>query len=351
MLRVAVIGVGSMGKNHARVFSELAEIELVGVADTNEELVHAVGRRHGTAAYTDYCQLLHEQHPDAVSIAVPTELHEEIASAAMRQGAHVLIEKPIAATVEAGKRLVNLSLRLDRKMMVGHIVRFNPAILKLKEFLDAGDLGRIYQVTCRRIGPFPARIRDVGVVIDLAPHDLDIMRFLIGTEPESVFAATARRIHTRHEDLMSAIVHFPNQVIGQLEINWLTPTKIREIRVLGERGMFLVNDLTQDLYFYENAKANGDLWQGLESIKGVNEGKLVRYAIKREEPLKLELAAFVKALENGERIPIDGEAGIAALNASLAIVASGIKQRLVNLNEQEKYMNVEPLAAKNGNHV
>jgi UDP-N-acetylglucosamine 3-dehydrogenase len=345
MLRVAVIGVGSMGKNHARIFAELAETDLVGIADMNEELAKYTARRQGTTAYRDYRHLLDELRPDAVSVAVPTALHEEVASAAMRHGAHVLIEKPIADTVDAARRLVNLAHDLDRKLMVGHIVRFNPAIQKLKQLLNAGELGRVFQITCRRTGPFPARIRDVGVVIDLAPHDLDIMRYLLGSDPISIFASTERRIHTEHEDLMVSILRFPNGTIGQLEINWLTPTKVREIRVLGDHGMYLVNDLTQDLYFYENGQANGKLWNGLETIKGVSEGQMVRYAIRREEPLKLELTAFVDTLLSDGRVPVDGEDGIAALRASLAIVESGRNHCKVVLQGESGFVKPEPTPA------
>ena len=182
--------------------------------------------------------------------------------------------------------------------MVGHIVRFNPAIQALKEKLMADELGRIFQILCRRVGPFPARIRDVGVIVDLAPHDIDIMRYLTGAEPTRVFAELEKRVHTEHEDLLLGLLRFENSITGSLEINWLTPTKVREIVVLGERGMFLVNDLTQDLYFYENAEVGGELWPVLGTIRGVSEGQMVRYQLDRYEPLKAELQAFVTAIAN-----------------------------------------------------
>jgi predicted dehydrogenase len=180
MMKVAVIGVGSMGKNHARVFSELPGAELSAVADSDHALARVVGDKHGVHAYSDYRQMLKSE---AVSIAVPTAMHEEVGMAALESGAHVMIEKPIAATIESGKRLIDKAQSIKRQLMIGHIVRFNPAIQALKQKLVAGELGRIFQIFCRRAGPFPARIRDVGVVIDLAPHDLDTMRFLSGREP------------------------------------------------------------------------------------------------------------------------------------------------------------------------
>ena len=238
ILKTAVIGVGSMGKNHARVYSELAEVDLVGVSDANLAIAQSIGTTFGVKAYSDYKELLEKEKPQVVSVAVPTAMHEQVVTDALHAGANVLVEKPIAATIEEGQRLIALAKKLNLKLMVGHIVRFNPAIQELKKRLDAGELGRIYQVFCRRAGPFPARIRDVGVVIDLAPHDVDIIRFLTGMDPIRLYAETEQRIHTDHEDLLLGMLRFPDGITAAVEINWLTPTKIREVLVLGERGMF-----------------------------------------------------------------------------------------------------------------
>lgn len=320
-----------MGRNHARVYTELAEAELLAVADANQDQATSIGEKYGVKGYSDYQQLLEEQKPEAVTIAVPTAMHEEVATKAMQAGAHVMIEKPIASTVEEGERLIALSKELDRKLMVGHIVRFNPAIQALKEKLLADELGRIFQILCRRVGPFPARIRDVGVIVDLAPHDIDIMRYLTGAEPTRVFAELEKRVHTEHEDLLLGLLRFENSITGSLEINWLTPSKVREIVVLGERGMFVVNDLTQDLYFYENAEVGGDLWPVLGTIKGVSEGQMVRYQVHRYEPLKAELQAFVTAVANDRDVPVSGEDGLAALRLALALIESGQHNQVVEV--------------------
>jgi UDP-N-acetylglucosamine 3-dehydrogenase len=215
--------------------------------------------------------------------------------------------------------------------MVGHITRFNPAIRALKEQLDANKLGRIIQIFCRRAGPFPARIRDVGVVVDLAPHDLDIMRFITGLEPLRVYAETERHIHTEHEDLIFALLRFPQGITGALEINWLTPTKLREVLVLGERGLFRVDDLMQDLYFYENSQAKGELDSPLKNIKGVSEGSMTRFALNRVEPLKAELDAFITCVLENQPVPISGEDGLAALKLALALVKSGQDHQVIQV--------------------
>ncbi len=330
-MRVAVIGVGSMGFNHLRVYSELADAQLVGISDVSAERLDSLKSRFAVNTYTDYRELIEKEKPEALSITVPTSDHEQVASFALRAGVHVLVEKPIAATVEEGKRLIALAKEVDRQLMVGHIIRFNPAMQALKARLDAGELGKIFQIFCRRAGPFPARIRDVGVVVDLAPHDVDIMRFLTGLDPIRVFAETERRIHTDHEDMLFGLLRFPQGITAALEINWLTPTKIRETLVLGEKGMFRVDDLLQDLYFYENSLASGELWADIKTIRGVSEGKMIRFDLKRQEPLKAEIQAFLDAVRNGTQVPVTGEDGLKALRLSLALVESGVKHQVIEV--------------------
>lgn len=331
MIKTAVIGVGSIGQHHARIYSQLEGSELVGVADSDLDIAKNIAKRYDVPAYEKYQELLEKEQPEAVTVAVPTIKHERVVLDVLDSGAHVLVEKPIAATLEEGKRLIERAKSLNLQLMVGHIVRFNPATQLLKKKLLAGDLGKIYQIVSRRVGPFPARIRDVGVIIDLAPHDLDLMRFLTDKDPIRVFAETEKRIHTEYEDLVFGILRFPDEVVGTLEINWLTPTKVRETLVLGERGMFRVDDLTQDLYYFENAQANEELWRDLRVIKGVSEGKMVRFSVQRQEPLKVELKAFLQALETGGDVPVSGEDGLAALKIALALIESGQKHQIIKL--------------------
>ena len=331
MIKTAVVGVGSMGQHHARIYDQLDKSKLVGISDLDFNRAKSIADRYDVPAYENYIDLLEKEKPDAVTIAVPTIKHEKVVTDALEAGAHVLVEKPISATIEEGQRLIKKAEDEKKQLMVGHIVRFNPATQLLKEKLQAGELGRIYQIVSRRVGPFPARIRDVGVIVDLAPHDLDLMRFITGKDPVRVFAETEKRIHTDHEDLLTGMLRFPDGIVGILEINWLTPTKVRETLVLGERGMFRVDDLTQDLYYFENAQANDELWRDLRVIKGVSEGQMVRFAIQRQEPLKLELEAFLDALESGDDVPVSGEDGLAALKLALALVESGQKHQIVKV--------------------
>jgi predicted dehydrogenase len=212
--------------------------------------------------------------------------------------------------------------------MVGHIERFNPAVLALKRRLADGQLGRVFQMHARRLGPFPQRIRDVGVVVDLATHDLDIMRYLSCSEATAVYAETKCEVNTANEDLLDGIVRFHDGMLGLLEINWLTPTKIRELCITGERGMFRVDYLTQDLYFFENAQIGDGDWQPLSVLRGgVKEGTMTRFALDKKEPLRSELETFVSAATGQDPGVVTGQDGLEALRLALALIESaGIHQ-------------------------
>lgn len=321
--KAAVIGVGAMGRNHARVYNEMLDVELAAVADLDLPLAQNSVRLYGGRAYTDYRAMLEEVQPTVVSVAVPTQAHCQVTLDALEAGCHVLVEKPIAATLEEGHRMIERAAELRRVLAVGHIERYNPAVIELKRRLEGGALGRIFQIHTRRLGPFPARVRDVGVVIDLATHDLDIMRHLTGKEVRRLYAETEQEIHTAHEDLFSGLVRFEGGVLGVLNINWLTPTKVREITVTGQRGMFLANLLTQDLYFYENEEAGGLDWSHLSLLRGVGEGQMVRLRLHRREPLRAELEAFVAAAQGERGGIVNGEDGLAVLELAQALARSG----------------------------
>ena len=333
MIRVAVIGVGAMGRNHARVYADIPDVELVGLADIDQETVESVARRYGCSAYVNCRRMLEELAPDAVSVAVPTVDHFSVANEALELGIHVLVEKPLSLTIEEGLSLINQAELAGVELMVGHIERFNPAILALKARLARGELGRVFQIDARRQGPFPARIKDVGVVFDLAVHDLDIMRYVTGVEINRVCAETERRIHSSREDLLSALVRLEDGCVGTLIINWLTPTKIRELCVIGERGMFRVDYLTQDLYFFENSAVPSEDWH-LRVLRGVSEGRMIRHVVAKKEPLRVELETFLAAVRGEIASPVTGLDGLYALELARAVVTSGLENRMVDLRQE-----------------
>ncbi len=327
-LRAGVVGLGTMGRNHVRVWDEgIDGVELVAVADPDTAAVQSATAGRRARGFDDPERMFAEEELDLVSIVAPTSLHLPVTLAALRAGANVLVEKPIAATRDEATRMIDAAADAGRMLTVGHIERFNPAIRELRRRLEAGELGRIFQVTATRLGPFPARIRDVGVVVDLAPHDLDIMRYLVGSEPVRLYAETERRIHTEHEDLFNGMMKFANGVVGVLNINWLTPTKQRVLTVTGERGMYVADYIAQDLFFYANPDAAGT-WLN-RGVTSVAEGEMTRRSVQREEPLTVELREFARAVRDGGPPPVDPHDAMVALLLARKMVESALSGEVI----------------------
>lgn len=328
MTRLGLIGLGTMGRNHLRVLSDLPRTELVAVCDADRQAVESVSQAQSVAGYVSWDEMLDRERLDAVIVAVPTRFHCAAAIACLEHGSHVFVEKPIATDLEEGRQIVAAAKSAKRLLAVGHVERFNPAVRELHRRVAGGDAGRLYQFHARRQGPFPARIRDVGVVIDLATHDLDVMDDLAASKVVRVYAETEQRIHTEHEDILNALLKFETGVLGVLQVNWLTPVKIRELSVLGERGLFICNYLSQDLVFVNNADLSAEA-SGDDRPTAVKEGRTVEVPVVRGEPLRLELEAFVEAVRGERAVEVDGEAGLRALHLALALVRSAEESRLL----------------------
>jgi UDP-N-acetylglucosamine 3-dehydrogenase len=330
-LRAAVIGLGSMGANHARVFNDLPGVELAAVADTDPERLERATTGRPIASFEDYRHMLTEVRPDLVSVVVPTKLHRQVALDVIAAGAHLLVEKPLAASIEEAREIAAAAARAGLVLTVGHIERFNPAIQELKRRLDEGQGGRVIQIRARRVGPFPHRIRDVGVIHDLAPHDIDIMRHLLDADVERVYAEAQGRINTDHEDIFAGILHFAAGAVGILDINWLTPMKERSLTVLCEKGMFVVNYAAQTLEFYENFAASAR--EG--AIASVTEGPMTRYLITNREPLRGELESFRDAVLGVHPPIVTAQDGLAALITAEALVTSSREHQPVAVGPVE----------------
>lgn len=327
-LRAGVVGLGMMGRNHVRVWDEAVPgAELVAVADTDAAAVELAVAGRRVRGYDDVARMLAAEELDVLSVVAPTSLHLPIALAALRAGVHVLVEKPIAATRAEALEMIAAAEAAGRMLTVGHIERFNPAIRELRRRIADGELGRVFQVTATRLGPFPARIRDVGVVVDLAPHDLDVMRYLLASEPVRIYAETERKIHTEHEDLLNGVIRFANGALGVLDINWLTPTKKRVLSVTGERGMYVADYITQDLTFYANTDApqtwlNPGARDRGGPVVSVAEGESTRRSIVRREPLAVELEEFARAVRDGGPPPVEPRDAMIALMLAQKMVES-----------------------------
>lgn len=324
MLRAGVIGTGSMGKNHVRVYAELPNVELVCIADPQSDLSF-FEKKYKAKTYTDYKKMLDEEELDLVTVATPTITHKDVALDVMGRGIHLLLEKPIADSAEEADEIIAAAEKNGVKLMVGHLERFNPAVIELKRRIQEGELGKVYKVDVNRVGPIPPRIQDVGVTIDLAVHDIDVMRFLTEAEPERVFAETEQRIHSKREDLLAGIIRFTNRTICYLNVNWLTATRIRKLYITGEKGMFVIDYIQQTLHFFENAASNGPNAQ----YNMIKEGKMIRYPIHKKEPLKEEIAHFVECIEKDTQPLVSGEDGKKAIKIALDILTSAKTQEVV----------------------
>lgn len=322
-LRVAIVGAGSMGTNHLRVLRDFEEgkVSVVGVAESYPDALARTERLFHVPGFADYREMIEQAKPDLVVVVTPTVTHFDVASFALEHGCHVLVEKPIAHTVAEATTLVELARSKGVVFAVGHIERFNPAVRRLKRLLEEGVLGNIYELHARRLGPFPPRIRDVGVTLDLATHDLDVMLFVTGSRVRSLFAQTQQLVRRDYEDLLLGVLRFDSGAVGVLDVNRLTPTKARELTVTGERGMFYLNYLTQELTFTENDYEPSD-WGQMGSLAGVGDGVMTRYKVHKSEPLRLEYEDILRAIRTGTDAGVPGSDGLAVLGIAHDILES-----------------------------
>jgi UDP-N-acetylglucosamine 3-dehydrogenase len=329
-LRIALVGAGAMGVNHLRVLRDFEEgvVSVVGVAESYPETLARAERIFHVPGFADYRAMIEQAKPDLVVVVTPTATHSEVASFALERGCHTLVEKPIAHSVEEARALVELARARGVVLAVGHVERFNPAVRKLKQLLEEGALGEIYQLHGRRLGPFPPRIRDVGVTLDLATHDLDAMRFVTGSRVDTVFAQTRQLVRHNFEDLLLAVLRFDSGALGMLDVNRLTPTKARELTVTGEKGMFYLNYLTQELTFTEN-DYEPSAWGQMGSLAGVSDGVMTRFKVHKAEPLRLEYEDIMRAIHEGAQAGVSGEDGLTALAIAQDILESAKSRKVI----------------------
>lgn len=325
-LRAGLIGLGMMGRNHARVLDGLDGVDLVAVADAMGD-PHGVakGRSVGAtvqeviAAGIDYCM-----------VATPTATHEEVGLALAEAGVHAMIEKPLAKDPASAQLLVEAFASRGLIGAVGHIERYNPALQAARRRLEEGELGQVFQVVTRRQGPFPARISDVGVVKDLGTHDIDLTAWVTQQKYVSVAARTAHRSGRQYEDLVAVTGMLADGSVTNHLVNWLSPFKERVTIVTGEKGAFIADTLTADLTFHANGSVEST-WRDMANFRGVSEGDMIRYAIPKVEPLVSEHRAFRDALLGLETDIVTLEQGLATVDVAQAVLESAKTGQTVSL--------------------
>ncbi len=298
-LRVGVVGVGVMGSNHARVLSELPGVRLVGVADPDRKRRDLVTSKLGCAGFDDVSELI-AHGVDAVTIAAPTHLHRDIAVECIARGMHVLVEKPIAPTVEEGRAIVAAARRAGVTLMVGHVERFNPAVQSIKRAIQDQD---ILSIAITRVGPFPPRMSNVGVVIDLAVHDIDLIRWFTDSEIVEIQPQTSSAVAER-EDIALLQFRTASGVLAHINTNWLTPFKARTIHI-ATRDKYVIGDLLT----LQVTECFGFQPDGSYSMRHLSVG----YA----EPLRSELVAFVSAIRSGKPPAVTGDEAVASLEIAI----------------------------------
>jgi len=292
-VRVAVIGCGFWGRNHLRVFSEIPSAELVAAADIDPERARFAEERYGVKAYLKFEEMLEREGIDAVTICTPSITHTEVALKCIEAGVHVLVEKPMTTSVEDGVKLIEAARERGIHLLVGHIERFNPGVQRVKGYIDEGKVGQVVLISSKRVSRWPIRIGDVGVVKDLAIHDVDIVRFLTGKDPVEVYAI-AGSIQHKYEDYASIVLRFQGLPVAFIEANWLTPRKLRKLTVTGSEGVISLDYLSQETTI-------------------MNSHGIFIPITPWEEPLKKELTHFVNVVLGLEKPLISGLDGLMAV--------------------------------------
>jgi UDP-N-acetylglucosamine 3-dehydrogenase len=324
-LRAGVLGLGVMGRHHSRVLASLDGVEFAGVYDPGPAAPFAIEGREVMKELEQFLDL----GLDYCIVAAPTIFHLDLGRALAERGIHALIEKPVASDSESARELERLFSAAGLVGGVGHIERYNPALQSMRERLEAGLLGEIFQIATRRQGPFPGRIADVGVIKDLATHDIDLTAWVSQQEYVTVNARTAHRSGRSHEDLVIAVATLSKGTIATHTVNWLSPFKERTTVVTGEKGALVADTLTADLTFYENGVAKHS-WDGVSSFRGVSEGDVIRFALDKREPLRTEHEAFRDAVISGDISGIVTLAeGTKVVEIAEKFVADGLNHKLV----------------------
>ncbi len=329
-MKLAVVGTGVMGKNHVRVARELDELDLVGLFDFDTATAGALAKQHGVVAYGSLDDLLRDGEVEGVVVATPTGAHVEVAERALAAGKHVLVEKPLAPSVKEGEALATLARDAGLTLAVGHVERHNPVVRLGKDLLEGGDVGDLVTISTRRVSNLPGRIRDVGCILDLGIHDVDVVRYLVDEPVTRVFARAGT--FTRDvpfEDHANIMLEFASGVTGVVEVNWLTPMKVRKLHMTASEAYVELD------YMEQRATVSSSRFTQAEEGKSFNvplELNVRTVALRKQEPLKLELLDFAAACREKRAPLVTGADGVAALAIAEAALASTREGRAIDVN-------------------
>ncbi|MCK5309894.1 MAG: Gfo/Idh/MocA family oxidoreductase [Thermoplasmata archaeon] len=316
-LKTGIVGVGSMGKNHARVNSEMGV--LAGISDSDEAVARPLAERFGVDYYSDYKDML-ASDIQAITIATPTVAHFKIAMDAINAGKHVLVEKPICPTLEEAETLVKAAEDAGIVLAVGQIERHNPVVKFARDSIEQGKFGDIVSISARRVSSFPGRISDVGVLLDLGIHDIDVIRYLAQSPVKSVYALGGKRQNEKFEDHANVLLEFESGIMGYVEVNWLTPMKVRKISIT-----CLENYVELD-YMRQSADVSSSQVSGMLDTNDLYrlpiEFDIRHVSLKKQEPLRNEHEDFVNAITGNGKPLVSGQDGTETLRVCQAALKS-----------------------------
>ena len=320
-LRAAVVGVGSMGRHHARNYADMKNVDLVAVCDPDEAAGKKIARQFNTKYYKDHKEMFEAEKPDLITIAAPTKWHHSIALEALKKRIHLLIEKPITFNIHEAEEIINEAKKAGVKVTVGHIERFNPAVIRLKELIREGRLGTIISIMARRAGTIPARIKDANVILDIGVHDIDLLNFILERQPINVYASGGRAVLKKLEDYADIFLEYPSgddglKVTGHIQVNWLTPVKIRKLNVTGTKGYAVLNLTTQELVLFDtNYTQEFDSFKDFVGKFKESKGRLVKVNLR--EPLRVQLEKFIDCIVNNTDPVVRVEEALLALRTAV----------------------------------
>lgn len=324
-LRAGLVGMGSIGKHHARILSSLDGVTLCGIVDSGD-IENAPVEVFGSLIELirkglDYCV-----------IAVPTIHHAEMGLLLANEGVHALIEKPLTNSLTSAIEVSNAFKEKGLIGAVGHVERFNGSIRQAQIRIENDQLGQIFQIATRRQSPFPIRIADVGVVKDLATHDIELTAWVCGSNYDSVAAQISHKTGRQYEDLVTVNALMENHIVVNHLVNWLSPFKERSITITGEKGTFVADTLNGDLTFFANGRVSA-VWDELAQFRGISEGDVVRYAFSKPEPLRAEHEAFRDAVMGLSNEIVSMDEGVRVLAVAEAILESAEINSVVHVHK------------------
>jgi UDP-N-acetylglucosamine 3-dehydrogenase len=314
-LKTAVIGLGNMGKHHARHLYNLECSKLVAVCDNDRERAESYAKNYNCKAYTDFETMLDNETIEAVSLTVPTRFHYACALTLLNKGIHLLIEKPISQTLEEADEIIALASKKGLTVTIGHVERFNPAIVSLKKLINEGGLGDIISLVSRRINVFPKQMKDANVAIDLGVHDIDLVSYLLDEEPVSISSQSARALIDNRADHLDILLHF-KKASAFIQVNWITPTPVRELKVTGTKGYAELNYMTKEVKIYPSTYEELRNDEGEISIQFL-ESTPYNLDVVDGDALGAELCNFIESAQSNIDPVTTGEMGKTALKWAL----------------------------------